>query len=165
MPKERRLPIGFFSAHVTAATVHVLSRVSFITLAFSFVYIWSLSFTQSYNFWLSDFPHLMLNPFRANLSRFLPPSCVFSYSSSILSRSLVILSRADLPPFLIYSLANIFSIHLTLNSLYLCPSIMTRLMQLTSMSILADVWFPVHPEVCLNTRLTSHLHPDLCASL
>lgn len=35
VPKERRLPIGFFSAHVTAATVHVLSRVSPIMLALS----------------------------------------------------------------------------------------------------------------------------------
>ncbi len=35
MPKERRLPIGFLSAHVTAATVHVLSRVSPVMLALS----------------------------------------------------------------------------------------------------------------------------------
>lgn len=35
VPQERRLPIGFLSAHVTAATVHVLSRVSPITLALS----------------------------------------------------------------------------------------------------------------------------------
>lgn len=28
VPKERRLPVGLLSAHVTAATVHVLSRVS-----------------------------------------------------------------------------------------------------------------------------------------
>lgn len=35
VPAERRLPIGFLSAHVTAATVHVLSRVSSITPALS----------------------------------------------------------------------------------------------------------------------------------
>lgn len=35
MPTERRLPIGFLSAHVTAATVHVLSRVSPIALPLS----------------------------------------------------------------------------------------------------------------------------------
>ena len=42
VPKEeRRLPIGLLSAHVTAATVHVLSRVSPITLAlFSFIHLY-----------------------------------------------------------------------------------------------------------------------------
>lgn len=33
MPAERRLLIGCLSAHVTAATVHVLSGVSPVTLA------------------------------------------------------------------------------------------------------------------------------------
>lgn len=48
VPTERRLPIGFLSAHVTAATVHVLSRVSSITLALSSSL--TLSYSQS---WLS----------------------------------------------------------------------------------------------------------------
>lgn len=52
MPKERRLPIGFLSAHVTAATVHVLSRVSPITLALSLINILSLSYTPSNSLWL-----------------------------------------------------------------------------------------------------------------
>lgn len=51
MPKERRLPIGFLSAHVTAATVHVLSRVSPITLALSP----SLTLTYSHNATLAHF--------------------------------------------------------------------------------------------------------------
>lgn len=51
LPKERRLPIGFLSAHVTAATVHVLSRVSPITLALSP----SLTLTYSHNATLAHF--------------------------------------------------------------------------------------------------------------
>lgn len=59
VPKERRLPIGFIFAHVTAATVHVLSRVSPITLALSP----SLTLTYSHNATLAHFLLMFLFSF------------------------------------------------------------------------------------------------------
>lgn len=142
MPKERRLPIGFLSAHVTAATVHVLSRVSPITLAFSFINISSLSYTQSlacnfYPLLLSVcFPRLISSP----LSTSLTVSALFHFfvSFSIVLRPLsfspVTLAYV-LPPSVFpvsFCLSPTFSpSHLTLNfkpcSLYLSPSIIVRL--------------------------------------
>lgn len=59
MSQERRLPIGFLSAHVSAATVHVLSRVSPIRLALSL----SLTFYHYLIFDLTAFGFYLLLSF------------------------------------------------------------------------------------------------------
>lgn len=157
MPKERRLPIGFLSAHVTAATVHVLSRVSPIVLAFSFINISSLSYTQSYCLWLITFslsllvflfwcvcfPHLISSVFSHLCFCFVPllhvfshcfPTLIFLTCHSLLCSTTICLHLPLTYLSVSFCLSPTFSpFYLTLNfkpcSLYLSPSIIVRLWQ------------------------------------
>lgn len=163
MPKERRLPIGFLSAHVTAATVHVLSRVSPITLAFSFINNSSLSYIQSHCLRLITsppfflvflfsvcFPRLISSSlFTSDCFCFVPllhvffhcfPTLIFCSCHSLLCSTTICL---HLPPtYLPDSLCLLPTFspsHLTLNfeprSLYLSPSIIVSPGQYTPVSL------------------------------
>lgn len=186
MPTERRLPIGFLSAHVTAATVHVLSRVSPITLALSlsltFHHYLTLDLTS---LTLALFLLMFLSRsvfFTLSLLLFLH-SALFHHSMSFsivflpLSFSLVALSyvllpsvfTSNLPPGPFPPLANIFSVS---------PDFELQAMLFVSFPIYHCPSRAIDSGVCLCRRLitdvdrrwlkqslTSHLHPDVCTSL
>lgn len=124
VPKERRLPIGFLSAHVSAATVHVLSRVSPITLALSlsltiFIILYSILLSLHSYSWC----FYSVSPFLCSSSyiwQFLICSTTLCFFFLSLSFSPVTLSYV-LPPsvftsppthrqFSFLSAANIFSV-------------------------------------------------------
>lgn len=74
MLAERRLLIGCLSAHVTAATVHVLSRVSPVTLALKAI----------------------INLISTSVAHFLPVSFLFFHA--FMSFSLICLTACPPPP-------------------------------------------------------------------
>lgn len=120
VPTERRLPIGFLSAHVTAATVHVLSRVSSITLALSSSL--TLSYSQSWLsltsrfcllFFLSPvllfFKHLCFVPL-LHVFFHCFPALICLTCHSFLCSTIWLHLPPDLPPRLFLPLTNIFPI-------------------------------------------------------